>query len=113
MSLGSTVPESSSSTWVDSAESGSQLEASLFWTSTSVAENVDITPAISSVVTTTIHLVTGPVNLPAICRCMGGTPSQGGDFGIRDFPDPTAVERETHRWARHLSGPLRCPGCVR
>ena len=40
MSLGSTVSDSSSRTWVDSADSGSHEEASLFWTEVSLAEKV-------------------------------------------------------------------------
>ena len=39
MSLGSTVVDSSSRTLVDSALAGSQDEASLFWTSVSLAAN--------------------------------------------------------------------------
>src|SRR5665809_145883 len=106
MSFGSTVSESSSSTLVDSAEAGSQDDASLFWTSMSLAENVDITPAMSSATTTTIHLVTRPVNLPAICRCMRELHHEAGPVGIRDFPDLTVGDLEIHLPFPHRSGPV-------
>ena len=66
MSLGSTVEESSSSTLVDSADSGSHEEASLFWTSTSLVEKAPITAKRTSAPTSTTHLVTRPVRAPAI-----------------------------------------------
>ena len=44
MSLGSTVSDSSSRTCVDSADSGSQDEASLFWTEVSLAEKTAMMP---------------------------------------------------------------------
>ncbi len=66
MSSGSTVAESSSATLVDSAESGNQDDASLFWTSTSLALS-PIEPAkMISQATRTNHLVTRPVRRPAI-----------------------------------------------
>ena len=43
MSLGSTAVDSSSRTLVDSALAGSQDEASLFWTSVSLAANPEAT----------------------------------------------------------------------
>ena len=66
MLLGSTVSESSSDTSVDSALSGSQVDASLFWTSASLAERLPAPTKITIHATSTIHLVTGPVSLPAI-----------------------------------------------
>ncbi len=66
MSLGSTVLESSSRTFVDSALPGSQEDASLFWTSVSLAENPPMITTTTSQAARTNHLVTLPVSLPAI-----------------------------------------------
>ncbi len=66
MSLGSTVPVSSSTTLVDSADSGSQDDASLFWTSISLALNPLMMTMSTIAATRTIHLVTRPVSFPAI-----------------------------------------------
>ncbi len=97
MSLGSTVPDSSSTTLVDSAEAGSHDEASLFWTSTSLAFRLLIPPAITSAATTTIHFVTRPVSRPAICRCMFRTLSGSGGSRHRGFPrsDPGDPENSS------------------
>jgi hypothetical protein len=51
---------------VDSAEPGSQDDASLFWTSISLELKLLIRPVMTTTPTNTIHLLTGPVNLPAI-----------------------------------------------
>ena len=66
MSLGFTAVESSSRTSVDSALAGSQDEASLFWTSVSLAANPLATTKTTIQAAKTIHLVTLPVSLPAI-----------------------------------------------
>ena len=66
MSLGSTVVDSSSRTLVDSALAGSQDEASLFWTSVSLAANPEATTKMTIQAARTIHLVTRPVSRPAI-----------------------------------------------
>src|SRR3954451_23941547 len=84
MSLGSTVPVSSSTTLVDSAEPGSQEDASLFWTSTSLLFSGAMMPTRTKAPTRTIHLVTGPVSLPAICRCMGPLDQRRTVFVIRN-----------------------------
>ena len=55
-----------SSARVDSALAGSQEDASLFWTSVSLAANPPATTRITSQTARTIHLVTRPVSLPAI-----------------------------------------------
>ncbi len=51
---------------VDSALAGSQEDASLFWTSVSFWAKTPETPTTRIQKTSTIHLVTGPVSLPAI-----------------------------------------------
>ena len=66
MLLGSTVSESSSETLVDSADSGSQVDASLFWTSASLDDRLPAPMTMTIQAARTIHLVTGPVSLPAI-----------------------------------------------
>ena len=66
MSLGSTVPVSSSTTLVDSADSGSHDEASLFCTSMSLALNPLMMTMSTIAATRTIHLVIRPVSFPAI-----------------------------------------------
>ena len=66
MSLGLTVSESWSTTLVDSADPGSHEDASLFWTSMSLALSPPRPKASPSQTTRTIHLVTRPVSLPAI-----------------------------------------------
>jgi hypothetical protein len=55
MSLGSTESDSSSRTLVDSAEAGSQEDASLFWTSTSLALRGARARAAKMTTTATIH----------------------------------------------------------
>ena len=87
MSLGSTVSESSSSTFVDSADSGSQEEASLFWTSSSLLENMAMIAVMDSTAMRTIHLVTRPVRAPAICRCMSPVEQAGPTSCISDSPE--------------------------
>ena len=47
---------------MDSALAGSQDEASLFWTSVSLAANPEATTKMTTQATRTIHLVTGPVS---------------------------------------------------
>ena len=86
MSLGSTAADSSSSTLVDSAEAGSQDEASLFWTEVSLVEKKPMMTVITRTATRTIHLVTRPVSEPAICRCMDGSPPEGTDIAHPDDP---------------------------
>ena len=66
MSLGSTVSESSSRTSVDSADSGSQDEASLFWTSISFELSAPTVASRTNQTPRTIHLVMRPVSLPAM-----------------------------------------------
>ena len=51
---------------MDSALAGSQDEASLFWTSVSLAAKLPATTKTTSQTASTIHLVTRPVSLPAI-----------------------------------------------
>jgi len=87
MSLGSTVSDSSSSTLVDSADSGSQDEASLFWTEVSLEEKNPMRTVRPSTAARTIHLVTLPVNEPAICRCMGPVEQEGPTSCIGDSPE--------------------------
>src|SRR4051812_10726275 len=70
MSFSSENGASSASAFVDSAVSGSQDEASLFWTSVSFAAKPDATATISSQATRTSHFVRGPVSFPATARCM-------------------------------------------
>ena len=80
---------------------GSQDDASLFWTSVSLDAKAPATPTARSQRTSTTHLVTRPVSLPAICRCIirfqhrdpVGTP----DFG----PEPLSV-------AAQAVGPVLC-----
>src|SRR3954449_7785933 len=86
MSLESWNGASLSSALVDSALAGSQDEASLSWTSVSFWANMPLTPQMTIQATRTIHFVTGEVSFPAIWRCMGFTPSEGGDSGHRGFP---------------------------
>ncbi len=83
MSLGSTDCESSSSTLVDSADPGSQDEASLFWTSASLAEKPAMITVMPSTAASTIHLVTRPVSEPAICRCMPPSRAAATDIAHR------------------------------
>ncbi len=66
MSLGSMLSDSSSRTFVDSAEAGSHDDASLFCTSTSLGLSGASRNARSTTAAATIHLVTGPVSFPAI-----------------------------------------------
>ncbi len=67
ISFGSMMARASSSTFVDSAEQGSQEDASLFWTSVSFwAKWLPTMKARIQNATRTIHLVTRPVSLPAI-----------------------------------------------
>ena len=86
---------------MDSALAGSQDDASLFWTSVSLPasepagddEDHDQTAR-------TIHLVTRPVSLPAICRCMGLLQHWWGVGRIRVFPERrTGPGVRTHRSA--------------
>src|SRR3954451_23457753 len=59
------------SAFVDSALSGSQEEASLFWTSASLEANrVQAPRPMMITAAATNHLVTGPVSFPATARCM-------------------------------------------
>ncbi len=51
---------------MDSALAGSHEEASLFWTSVSLAANPEATTKMATQAARTIHLVTLPVSLPAI-----------------------------------------------
>ena len=64
--FGSWNGSSFSSARVDSALAGSQDAASLFWTSASFEENAPRPTKATSQAASTIHLVTGPVSLPAI-----------------------------------------------
>jgi hypothetical protein len=66
MSLGLTASESSPTTLVDSADSGSHDDASLFWTSMSLALSGMAMAKSAIHPRRTIHLVTRPVSLPAI-----------------------------------------------
>src|SRR3954453_8910426 len=86
MSLGLWKGLSSSSALVDSALPGSHDDASLSCTSVSFWANPPERPKTTSQATSTIHVVTGEVSLPAIWRCMSGTPSEGGDGRHRGFP---------------------------
>ena len=65
MALGSWNGSSFSKARVDSADSGSHEEASLFCTSASLAAKLAAPAATSSHTTRTIHLVTRPVSVPA------------------------------------------------
>ena len=66
MSLGSTVSESSSRTLVDSADPGSHEDASLFWTSASLAEKPAMMTVMPRTTARTTHLLVRPVSDPAI-----------------------------------------------
>ncbi len=66
MALGSWNGSSFSSARVDSALDGSQDEASLFWTSASLEPKEPRPATAINQKPSTIHLVTGPVSLPAI-----------------------------------------------
>ena len=46
-----------------------------------------MTPVTTMVTAKTIHLVTGPVRDPAICRCMGSLHQKAGTVGIGVFPE--------------------------
>ena len=66
MALGSWNGSIFSRARVDSALPGSHEEASLFWTSVSLPAKLPRTPTAMIQKASTIHLVTGPVSLPAI-----------------------------------------------
>src|SRR4051795_9006747 len=93
MSFGSTVPVSSLSTFVDSADPGSQDDASLFWTPVSLALSGAISATMTKVAARTTHLVTGLVSLPAICRCMQPLEQSRTLFVIRNIPEATLRAR--------------------
>src|SRR5438094_6730510 len=96
MSLGSWKGVSFSRALVDSALPGSQEDASLFWTSVSLPANPPSTPTATSQNSRTNHLVTLPVSLPAICRCMGPLhqPCLGGAIRFCPEKDP-GVDRNS------------------
>jgi hypothetical protein len=87
MSLGSTVSDSASRTSVDSASPGSHDDASLSWTSASFALSGAMASAKKITIAATIHLVTGPVSLPAISACMGDSLPGGTDNVIGNCRD--------------------------
>src|SRR5687767_7592192 len=97
MSLGLTSRASASDTLVASALPGSQEEASLFLTSASLEPRM-LKPMVRKTVTAkTIHLVTGPVSLPAICRCMRLLHRFEPVGVIRFSPDLTPTRPLNHR----------------
>src|SRR3954462_15282030 len=76
------------SAFVDSALSGSQEEASLFWTSASLEANrVQAPRPMMITAAATNHLMTGPVSFPATARCMCPLQHFLHSLGIRVFPD--------------------------
>src|SRR3954453_4002692 len=101
MSFSSWKGASLSSALVDSALDGSQDAASLFWTSVSLDANPLATTRIRIETGRTIHLVTRPVSLPAILRCMGELHHEVGTVFIRVFPDQTPKGFRTHRVPGH------------
>src|SRR4051795_6248079 len=104
MSLGSWNGASSSSALVDSALAGSHDDASLSCTSVSFCANIPAARKTTTQAARTIHLVTGEVSFPAIWRCMGSTPAEGGDSRHRGFPvGDTGVTRHTLPTHRHLT----------
>ncbi len=86
MALGSWKGPSFSKARVDSAESGNQEEASLFWTSASLAAKPAAPTASSSHTTRTTHLVTRPVKVPAISRLMAVIRADPGDVPHPELP---------------------------
>src|SRR4051794_33168452 len=86
MSFGLTSFDRALVTRVDSAELGSHDEASLFLTSLSLAPREDSPTVAARIPTRTSHLVTGPVSLPAICRCMGDIQTPGTDIAPPGLP---------------------------
>src|SRR3954466_16063748 len=76
------------SAFVDSALSGSQDEASLFWTSASLEANRVQAPRPMMITAgATNHLVTGPVTFPARAGCMCPPQHFLHSLGIGVFPD--------------------------
>ena len=99
--VGSWNVSSLSSALADSALAGSHEEASLFCTSVSFEANIPATPKTATQAMSTIHLVMGEVSFPAIWRCMGTTPSEGGDSRHRGFPELARSTRQLCRTHRH------------
>ena len=75
-----------SSARVDSALAGSHDDASLFWTSVRLLANPEETPSTTTQKASTIHLVTGPVSLPATWRCMEDSNAYRGKRDVRGLP---------------------------
>src|SRR3982751_6143133 len=87
MSLGLWKASSLSSARVDSALAGTHEDAWSSVTWVSLLPNVQPTPAITIHSPATIHLVTGLVRVPAICRCMRRVQQNPGSFVIGVYPE--------------------------
>src|SRR3954452_9401222 len=75
-----------SSAFVDSALPGSQDDAWLSCTSLSLLATLPAATTTMTQKASTTHLVTRPVNFPAICRCMSSSGADGPDRRHRGLP---------------------------